>query len=109
MADVVFYRGSGAYLVGRLVVGATIVPLALAIRNDTGLAVDAVLLEENDLSILFSYTRAYFHVDVPRPSDLVRFLAGLLPRKRIAELYIAIGFDKHGKTALYRGPAGPSG
>ena len=102
VADVVFYRGSGAYLVGRLVVGATIVPLALAIRNDTGLAVDAVLLEENDLSILFSYTRAYFHVDVPRPSDLVRFLAGLLPRKRIAELYIAIGFDKHGKTALYR-------
>jgi len=26
----------------------------------------------------------------------------MLPRKRIAELYISLGFNKHGKTELYR-------
>jgi isocitrate dehydrogenase kinase/phosphatase len=64
--------------------------------------VDAVLLTENEVSILFSFTRSYFHVDVARPYDLVRFLRRLMPRKRIAELYISIGHNKHGKTELYR-------
>jgi len=39
---------------------------------------------------------------VRRPYDLVRFLRRLMPRKRIAELYISIGQNKHGKTELYR-------
>jgi isocitrate dehydrogenase kinase/phosphatase len=66
------------------------------------LALDAVLLDENDASIVFSFAHSYFHVDVERPYDLVRFLKSLMPRKRIAELYIGIGYNKHGKTELYR-------
>jgi len=99
----VFYRGMGAYLVGRIYAGSTLVPLAIALLNmPDGIVIDAVLLNEDDLSILFSFTRSHFHVDVDRPYDLVQFLRSTLPHKRIAELYIAIGFHKHGKTELYR-------
>jgi isocitrate dehydrogenase kinase/phosphatase len=100
-----FYRGTGAYLVGRIVSPGSIdhLPLVLAIRNGArGAWIDAVLLNERDVSVLFSYTRSYFHVEIDRPNDLVRFLKGVVPRKRVAELYIALGFSKHGKTELYR-------
>ncbi len=99
----VFYRGQRAYLVGRVYSGLAVIPLILALANtDAGILVDAVLLEEDDVSTLFSFTRAYFHVEADRPYDLVRFLAALTPRKRSAELYISIGYNKHGKTGLYR-------
>ncbi len=99
----VFYRGMGAYLIGRLGGDGPSIPFVLALRHpDDGIAIDAVLLEENDVSVLFSYTRAYFHVEAHRPSDLVSFISSLLPRKRVAEIYIALGFNKHGKTELYR-------
>ena len=98
-----FYRGQAAYIVGLLYSGSIQVPLVVALRNgDEGAAVDAVLLTENEVSILFSFTRSYFHVDLARPYDLVRFLRRLMPRKRVAELYISIGHNKHGKTELYR-------
>jgi len=99
----VFYRGMGAYLIGRIHAGSQQVPLALALLHPPGgIIVDAVLLDEDDVSILFSFTRSYFHVVVDRPYDLISFLKSILPRKRIAELYIAIGYTKHGKTELYR-------
>ncbi len=98
-----FFRGKGAYLVGRMECGTELVPLMLALRNvDGGVVVDAVLLEETAASILFSFTRAYFHVEVDRPYDLVQFLKSIMPRKPVAELYNAIGYHKHGKTEQYR-------
>jgi isocitrate dehydrogenase kinase/phosphatase len=103
MVSSVFYRGQRAFLVGRVYSGLALIPLVLALANtDAGIVVDAVLLEEDDISTLFSFTRAYFHVEADRPYDLVRFLAALTPRKRSAELYISIGYNKHGKTGLYR-------
>lgn len=99
----VFYRGQAAYIVGLLYAGSVRLPMVLSLRNETGgIVVDAVLLTEDEVSILFSFTRSHFHVDVVRPYDLVRFLSRLMPRKRIAELYISIGQNKHGKTELYR-------
>lgn len=98
-----FYRGQAAYVVGLLHSGSQRIPLAIALRNSrAGVVVDAVLLTENEVSILFSFTRSYFHVDVTRAYDLVWFLRKLMPRKRVAELYISIGHNKHGKTELYR-------
>lgn len=99
-----FFQGKAAYVVGRLLLAAgAVVPLAIALRNGPrGARVDAVLLERNELSILFSFTRSYFHVDVARPYDVMRFLRSLVPHKPIAELYIAIGEVKQGKTELYR-------
>jgi isocitrate dehydrogenase kinase/phosphatase len=99
----VFYRGSAAYLIGRLFCGARVLPLALALRHPPGgIILDAVLLHENDVSILFSFAHSYFHVEVDRPYEMVRHLKQILPRKRIAELYISLGFNKQGKTELYR-------
>lgn len=102
MLTSVHYRGKGAYLVGRIFNGSDFFPLVLALLNTpSGIVVDAVILSENDVSILFSFTRSYFHVDVNRPNELVSFLKSIMPRKRIAELYISIGYNKHGKSELY--------
>ena len=99
----VFYRGQSAYIVGRMFSASQDFPFVLALMNSPqGIFVDAVLLDENEVSVLFSYTRSYFHVDVERYYDLVRFLKNVIPRKRIAELYISVGHNKHGKTELYR-------
>ena len=103
VVEAVFYRGKGAYVLGRMYSGSHVVPLVLALLHpEEGVVVDAVLLTENQVSILFSFTRSYFHVDVGRPWELIRFLRTLMPRKRLAELYISLGHNKHGKTALYR-------
>ncbi len=98
-----FFRGMGAYLVGRLFSASHLIPFMLAlIHTDEGLSVDAVLLDEDAASILFSFARSYFHVSISRPYDLVQFLRTIMPRKRVAELYISLGYSKHGKTELYR-------
>jgi isocitrate dehydrogenase kinase/phosphatase len=99
----VFYRNKGAYIIGRLWSGGELSPVALALLHPVeGIVVDAVLLDENDLSIVFSFAHSYFLVDVDRPHELVDFLHSLMPLKRVAELYISLGYHKHGKTELYR-------
>ncbi len=103
MLEPVFFRGKGAYLVGRVVRGARSLPLIVALLNRDGrIWVDAVLLSEADASVVFSFTRSYFHVDVEAPAGMIRFLKAIMPRKPIAELYAALGYDKHAKTELYR-------
>ncbi len=99
----IFYRNKGAYLVGRMRSDGRYTPFVLALRHpDEGITIDAILLDENDVSIVFSYTRSYFHVEAENPHEIIDFLKSILPLKRIAELYIAIGYHKHGKTELYR-------
>jgi isocitrate dehydrogenase kinase/phosphatase len=101
--DAPLFRRKGAYLVGRAFSGGRPHPFALALLNTgRGIVVDAVLTDEDDISILFSFTRSHFSVDLGPPHLVVRALRALLPRKRIAELYIALGHHKHGKTELYR-------
>jgi isocitrate dehydrogenase kinase/phosphatase len=99
-----FYRGRGAYLVGRMISGESEIPLALCLRHGekNGLMLDAVLIGESDLAILFSYTRAYFRVAAPSPYELVQWLRALMPGKRVADLYNAIGYNRHAKTEFYR-------
>jgi isocitrate dehydrogenase kinase/phosphatase len=101
----VFYRGRGAYLVGRVLrEGELPLPIALCLRheNERGIILDALLHGDVDLAILFSFTRSYFRVSVECPYRLVRYLQQLLPRKRLIDLYNAIGFHRHGKTEFYR-------
>jgi len=101
--DGVFYRRRGAYIVGRVRAGGRARPVVLALASEAeGVVVDAVLADEDDVSVLFSFTRSHFLVDLEPPRAVVRFLAGLLPRKPIAELTIALGQHRHGKTELYR-------
>ena len=101
----VFYRGRGAYLVGRVLrEGELPLPIALCLRheNERGIILDALLHGDVDLAILFSFTRSYFRVAVECPYRLVRYLQQLMPRKRLIDLYNAIGFHRHGKTEFYR-------
>jgi isocitrate dehydrogenase kinase/phosphatase len=98
-----FYRNTGAYIVGRIRSSGRTIPLVLALRHPPeGIVIDAVLMDENDVSIVFSYTRSYFHVEAEHPHETIEFLKSILPLKRVAELYISIGYNKHGKTELYR-------
>lgn len=103
LLEPVFFRSKGAYLVGRVVRGERTLPLIIALQNrDARIWVDAVLLNEREASVIFSFTRSYFHVDVEAPAGMIRFLKAIMPRKPIAELYIGLGYNRHGKTELYR-------
>src|SRR5439155_15488655 len=97
MIGTVFYRGRGAYLVGRAFCdpddrSPLAVALCLRHENETGIDLDAILIGETDLAILFSFTRAYFWVDAECPYDLVRSLHQLMLLKRMIDLYSAIGY-----------------
>ena len=99
----VFYRNKGAYIVGRIVTSGGFVPLVLALLHPAdGITVDAVLLTSDEASIVFGFTRSYFHADIIHPRAIVGFLQSIMPLKRVDELYTSIGFNKHGKTELYR-------
>ena len=99
----VFFRNKGAYLVGRVRQGDTVWPLVLPlIHAERGIVVDAVLMTENEASVVFGFSWSYFRVEVPHPRAMVEFLRSIMPYKRVDELYTAIGFSKHGKTELFR-------
>ena len=103
LARSVFYRGKGAYIVGVLHTDGPQVPFLLALRNPEGrVFVDALLLTADEVSVVFSFSRSYFLVEMERPREMVAFLGSIMPRKPVAELYNAIGCNKHGKTELYR-------
>ncbi|MBY5948679.1 bifunctional isocitrate dehydrogenase kinase/phosphatase [Photobacterium rosenbergii] len=100
-----FFRNKAAYLVGRIRFDDhNHLPIVLPIltTNENKLYVDACLVDVDAVSILFGFARSYFMVYAPAPAALVRFLSELMPNKTKAELYTAIGCQKHGKTELYR-------
>jgi isocitrate dehydrogenase kinase/phosphatase len=99
-----FFRNKGAYVVGKIVNGGQLIPIALPLLHtaEGKLAIDTVLHTEDDMEMLFSYARAYFLVDMPVPSAYVQFLRTLMPRKPRAEIYSAVGLHKQGKNSFYR-------
>ena len=99
----VFYQITRAYVVGRIVGRDFLVPLVIALKNtDGGTLVDAVMLAEDDVSIVFSFTRSYFHVDLERVAEAVVFLKSIMPRKPVSELFTVLGRARQGKTERYR-------
>ena len=99
----VFFRGKGAYLVGQIHTASNDIPLLIALTNPQGrIVVDAVLTTADEASVVFSFARSYFFVAMDSPREMIDFLRTLMPRKPVAELYNALGFNKHGKTELYR-------
>jgi isocitrate dehydrogenase kinase/phosphatase len=99
-----FFRNKGAYIVGRLINANRPYPFAVPIlRNSKGqVYIDALLFNPDQLAVLFSFSRAYFLVDMEVPSAYVEFLHTLLPHKPLAELYSMVGLQKQGKTLFYR-------
>ncbi len=99
----IFHQLSRAYVVGCLRGDGWTLPLAIAFRNSPlGVLVDAVMLSVPDVSILFSFTRSYFHVDLERVSDAVQFLHRIMPAKPVSELFTVLGRAKQGKTERFR-------
>ena len=99
----VFYQMSRAYVVGCLRGDGWTMPLAIAFRNSPlGVLVDAVMLSVADVSILFSFTRSYFHVDLERVGEAVLFLHLIIPLKPVSELFTVLGRAKQGKTERFR-------
>ena len=99
-----FFRNKGAYIVGKGINGNREYPFVVPIlHNRHGqLVLDTVLFDHEQITILFSFTRAYFLVDMEVPSAYVQFLRTLLPRKPRSEIYTILGLQKQGKTLFYR-------
>ena len=100
-----FYRNKAAYIVGRAINGADVIPFVIPILNNGHghIYVDTLLIDGDDIANLFSFARAYFMVETRTPAAVVRFLSRMLPTKTKADLYTAIGLQKQGKTEFYRG------
>jgi isocitrate dehydrogenase kinase/phosphatase len=99
----VFYRNKGAYIVGRISFANGDIPFVIPVlNNNQRLYVDTAISDQDQVSIIFSFTRAYFMVDVDAPSEFVGFLHSLIPTKSIGELYTSIGFYKQGKAEFVR-------
>jgi isocitrate dehydrogenase kinase/phosphatase len=99
-----FFRNKGAYVIGRIINGHQEVPFAVPmLQNERGeLYADTLLMGEDQLLVLFSFARAYFFVEMEAPAAFVSFLRWLMPKKPRAELYMAVGLAKQGKTLFYR-------
>ena len=99
----VFYRNKGCYIVGRMVTSGDWNPFVLALTHgERGVQLDAVLMAENDVSILFSFARSNFQVLTEQPLQTIAFLRSIMPLKPLADLYISLGFHKHGKAETFR-------
>ncbi len=98
-----FFRNKGAYIVGRLYSPGEVLPFVIPMLHlETGITIDALLVDDFDVSSIFSYNRSYFLVDIDIASEMVDFLKSFLPSKSLGLLYNSIGFEKHGKTVFYR-------
>ena len=99
-----FFRNKGAYLVGKIVNGSREYPFVIPVlHNRRGqLVLDTVLTDVGLITLLFSFTRAYFMVDMEVPSAYVKFLRSMLPNKPRSEIYTILGLHKQGKAAFYR-------
>jgi isocitrate dehydrogenase kinase/phosphatase len=99
-----FFRNRTAYIVGRIINGFNIHPFVVPIKHDANgrLYVDALLMEPEQIALLFSANRAYFLVDMEVPSAYVTFLRAMVPVRTEAELYTMVGLQKQGKTLFFR-------
>lgn len=104
IANELFYRNKAAWLVGKIYIDDEVHPFLLPIHHDDNrkVYIDTCLTAFDEASIVFGFARSYFMVYAPFPAALVFWLREILPSKSIAELYMAIGCQKHGKTEYYR-------
>ena len=99
-----FFRNKMAYIVGRIINGDVTIPMVIAlhINERNYLEIDTILLNKEEITILFSFTYSYFLVEMEVPSAYVTFLRSLMTRKPRQEIYTSLGLQKHGKNLFYR-------
>ncbi|MBC3870813.1 bifunctional isocitrate dehydrogenase kinase/phosphatase [Undibacterium oligocarboniphilum] len=99
-----FYRNKSAYIIGKGINGNREYPFVIPImhKRKGTLMLDTILFDSMQITVLFSFTRAYFQVDMEVPSAYVQFIRSILPKKPRSEIYTMIGLQKHGKNLFYR-------
>ena len=99
-----FFRNKAAYMVGRIINGDLVIPFVVPVRHAQPglLALDTVLLQREQVLIIFSFSHSYFLVDMEVPSAYVQFLRSIMPGKPKAEIYTSVGLQKQGKNLFYR-------
>jgi isocitrate dehydrogenase kinase/phosphatase len=99
-----FFRSKAAYIVCRIINGDHTQSLVIPILQDAErrIYVDTALLRRKDVSVVFSFSRAYFMVDMEVPSAYVTFLISIMPGKSPVDLYAMLGLQKQAKTLFYR-------
>ena len=99
----VFFRNKEAYLIGRINVDDRRIPLIIPLANGHGgVYAEAVLLNESEASIAFSFAYSYFFIDIESYDAVIAFLHSIIPHAELAELYSSLGYNRHGKTEFYR-------
>jgi len=99
-----FYRNKSAYIIGKGINGNKEYPFVIPVmhKRKGELVLDTVIFDTMLITVLFSFTRAYFMVDMEVPSAYVQFIRSILPKKPRSEIYTMIGLQKHGKNLFYR-------
>jgi isocitrate dehydrogenase kinase/phosphatase len=102
--DSLFFRNKAAHVVGRVINGEIVQPFVIPmLQNDRReMFADTLLMRQKEVAILFSFSRAYFLVDMEVPSAYVSFLLSIMPSKSVVDLYAMLGLQKQAKTIFYR-------
>ena len=99
----IFYRNQHAYLMAVAhnpkQSSAFILPF---IQTPHGITCDAVIMGEQDMIQVFSFSRSYFQVVCEHPFQLINFLNHWMPAKSKAQLFINLGYADWGKHLLLR-------
>jgi isocitrate dehydrogenase kinase/phosphatase len=96
-----FFRNKAAYLMGRVVAGAKIVPMVLVLLHGKGgISIDSALSEERTLGNVFTSARSNFHADTSGYREVVEFLESIAPSRPKTYIYTSIGFIHPGKLQL---------
>jgi isocitrate dehydrogenase kinase/phosphatase len=98
-----FYQSTSAYLIGQVFWPHHSSPLVIEFKhNEAGIELGQILMDVDDISILFGFTRSYFFVDLEPVEGAIFFIHSILPHKPIDELYTVLGRVRQGKTERYR-------
>ena len=98
-----FFQSERCYIVGRMFGDGWALPLILALKNGPkGIDLESTITDEDEVSMIFGFTRSYIFVDLQPVESVVSFLSTLLPNKPVDELYTVLGRLRQGKTERYR-------
>ncbi len=82
-----FYRNKSAYIIGKGINGNREYPFVIPImhKHKGSLVLDTVLFDTMQITVLFSFTRAYFMVDMEVPSAYVQFIRSICQKNRVVK------------------------
>ncbi|GCC52912.1 bifunctional isocitrate dehydrogenase kinase/phosphatase [Chryseotalea sanaruensis] len=96
-----FFRNKQAYAVGKIQGATRAFPITIAMQvSEAGASIKGLLLDEESIKNIFSFSRSYFLVNSESPCGTVNFLLSVMPSKPRAQLLINLGYQDLGKELL---------